>query len=231
MRPAPGFLHPRLPDARAGRAGEVAHSVGPCLDACVLRIGLTGGIGAGKSTAARRFAELGARVIDHDSLARRAVEPGSAALVDIVATFGDAVVVDGKLDRSALAGIVFGNQVERERLNRIVHPYVIAAGLAADRQARAEGVDVIVHDIPLLVETGQGGDFDMVVTIAAPEDVRVQRLTFERGMTLSDALARVASQATDDQRAAIADAVLDGSRTPEQLAAQVDALWAERVPG
>jgi dephospho-CoA kinase len=197
----------------------------------MLRIGLTGGIGAGKSTAARRFAELGARVIDHDSLARRVVEPGSAALVDIVSTFGDAVVADGKLDRAALAAIVFGSDSDRERLNRIVHPYVIAAGLAADRQARLDGVNVIVHDIPLLVETGQGGDFDMVVAIAAPEDVRLERLTFERGMTLADALARIAAQATDEQRAAAADAVLDGSRTPEQLAAQVDALWAERVPG
>ena len=196
----------------------------------MLRIGLTGGIGAGKSTAARRFAELGARVIDHDSLARRVVEPGSAALVDIVSTFGDAVVADGKLDRAALAAIVFGSDADRDRLNRIVHPYVIAAGLAADRQARLDGVDVIVHDIPLLVETGQGGDFDMVVTIAAPEEVRAERLTFERGMTRPDALARIAAQATDEQRAAAADAVLDGSRTPEQLAAQVDALWAERVP-
>ena len=196
----------------------------------MLRIGLTGGIGAGKSTAARRFGELGARVIDHDILARRVVEPGSAGLVDIVSTFGDAVLTDGQLDRAALSAIVFSNEGERERLNRIVHPYVIAAGLAADRQARADGVDVIVHDIPLLVETGQGGDFDMVVTVAAPEDVRLQRLTVERGMPRPDAVARISSQATDEQRAAAADAVLDGSGTVEQLAAQVDALWLERVP-
>ena len=196
----------------------------------MLRIGLTGGIGAGKSTAARRFGELGARVIDHDMLARRVVEPGSAGLVDIVSTFGDAVLTDGQLDRAALSAIVFSNEAERERLNRIVHPYVIAAGLAADRQARADGVDVIVHDIPLLVETGQGGDFDMVVTIAAPEELRIRRLTVDRGMTVPDAVARISSQATDEQRAAAADAVLDGSGTVEQLAAQVDALWVERVP-
>lgn len=196
----------------------------------MLRIGLTGGIGAGKSTAARRFGELGARVIDHDVLARRVVEPGSAALVDIVATFGDAVIVRGQLDRAALADIVFASALERSRLNEIVHPYVIAAGLAADRQARAEGVDVIVHDIPLLVETGQGSDFDMVVTVAAPAEVRIERLIASRGLTRPDAMARLASQATDEQRALAADAVLDGAGTPEQLAAQVDALWAERVP-
>jgi len=196
----------------------------------VLRIGLTGGIAAGKSTAARRFGELGARVVDYDALARRVVEPGSAALVDIVSTFGDAVLVRGQLDRSALAAIVFGSASERERLNKIVHPYVVAAGLAADRQARAEGVDVIVHDIPLLVETGQGGDFDMVVTVAAPVELRMQRLVKQRSLTGADAEARIAAQATDEQRAAAADVVLDGSGTPENLESQVDAFWAERVP-
>lgn len=196
----------------------------------MLRIGLTGGIGAGKSTALARFEELGARVIDHDVLARRAVEPGSAALVDIVAAFGDRVVAKGALDREALGRLVFASDVERERLNAIVHPYVTAAGLAADRQARLEGVEVIVHDIPLLVETGQGGDFDMVVAIAAPVELRVQRLVASRGMTRADAEARIAAQATDEERAAVADVVLDGSGTPENLAAQVDALWAERVP-
>jgi dephospho-CoA kinase len=196
----------------------------------VLRIGLTGGIGAGKSTALTRFGELGARTVDHDVLARRVVEPGSAALVDIVAAFGDRVVVRGALDRAALAKLVFASDVERERLNAIVHPYVIAAALAADRQARAEGVEVIVHDIPLLVETGQGRDFDMVVTVSAPIELRVGRLVASRGMTRADAEARIAAQATDDERARVADVVLDGSGTPEQLAAQVDALWQERVP-
>jgi dephospho-CoA kinase len=205
--------------------------VGPaCEDASVLRIGLTGGIGAGKSTALTRFGELGARVVDHDILARRAVEPGSAALVDIVAAFGDRVVTNGALDRAALGKLVFASDIERERLNAIVHPYVISAGLAADRQARLEGVDVIVHDIPLLVETGQGGDFDMVVTIAAPEAARQARLVDSRGMAPADAAARIAAQATDAERAAVADVVLDGSGTAEHLAAQVDQLWTERVP-
>jgi len=169
-------------------------------------------------------------VIDHDELARRAVEPGSAALVDIVSAFGDRVVTNGALDREALGKLVFGDPIERERLNRIVHPYVISAGIAADRQARADGVAVIVHDIPLLVETGQGADFDMVVTIAAPEDVRIGRLVNARRMTSTDAMARIAAQATDAERAEVADVVLDGSGTPAELAVQVETLWKERVP-
>jgi len=111
-----------------------------------------------------------------------------------------------------------------------VHPYVLAAGIAADKQARLDGVDVVVHDIPLLFETGQGGDFDLVVTVAAPQDVRVERLIATRGMTRPDAVARIEAQATDEQRATIADVVLDGSGTSENLAAQVDAFWLERLP-
>jgi len=213
-----------------GPGSEVARSVGPCLYSRVLRIGLTGGIASGKSTASQRFEELGARVIDHDELSRRAVEPGSAALVDIVSAFGDAVMTDGQLDRAALANIVFSSDHERARLNRIVHPYVIAGAIAADKLARAEGVDVIVHDIPLLVETGQGGDFDMVVTVTAPADVRVDRLVETRSMARHDAFARVAAQATDEERAAIADFVLDGSGTPQHLVDQVDQFWKDLVP-
>jgi len=106
----------------------------------------------------------------------------------------------------------------------------MAAALAADRQARLEGVDVVVHDIPLLVETGQGGDFDLVVTVAAPVELRIQRLVSSRGMTGAEAEARIAAQATDEQRAAAADVVLDGSGSPEELAAQVDRFWDELVP-
>ncbi len=196
----------------------------------MLRIGLTGGIAAGKSAASRRFAELGARVIDHDVLARRAVAPGSAALVEIIRGFGDTVVVDGELDRRALGGIVFGSQRERERLNEIVHPYVMAAGQAADRQARSEGVEVVVHDIPLLVETGQGADFDLVVAIAAPVEVRMRRLIDERGLARTDAAARIRAQSTDEERAAVADAVIDGSHSIEELNEQVDAFWRTHVP-
>ncbi|MDN4479308.1 dephospho-CoA kinase [Demequina muriae] len=197
----------------------------------MLRIGLTGGIAAGKSTASARFGELGATVIDHDALARRAVAPGSAALVEIVRAFGDRAVRDGELDRAAVAAIVFHDPSARAQLDEIVHPYVFAMSKAADRQARAQKAQVVVHDIPLLVESGQGSaDFDMVVTVAADVERRVARLMESRGMTEADARARIASQASDEQRAAVADAVLDGNGTAEQLRAQVDEFWAMSVP-
>lgn len=196
----------------------------------VLRIGLTGGIGAGKSTAATRFGELGARVIDHDVLARRVVEPGSGALADIVGEFGDRVVTDGQLDRAALAGVVFADDHARDRLNQIIHPYIYAAADAADRQARHEGVGVVVHDIPLLVETGQGGRFDLVVCVEAPIDVRVSRLESARGLTRAQALQRVGAQATDEERASVCDVYLDGGGTPDALRAQVDWFWDEHLP-
>ncbi|WP_084072978.1 dephospho-CoA kinase [Demequina sp. NBRC 110052] len=196
----------------------------------MLRIGLTGGIAAGKSTASSRLAELGARVVDHDVLARRAVEPGSAALVDIAREFGDRVVVDGRLDRAALAAIVFADDAARERLNAIVHPTIFAMGQAEDRRARADGVEVVVHDIPLLYEAGYGGRFDLVVTVAADDAIRLARLVDGRGLTPEEASARLASQATDAQRASIADAILDGSGSVQDLRRQVDEFWAEHVP-
>ncbi|MDN4479008.1 dephospho-CoA kinase [Demequina lignilytica] len=196
----------------------------------MLRIGLTGGIASGKSTALARFAELGARVVDHDQLSRRAVAPGSAALADIAREFGPRLIVKDELDRGALAQIVFADDHALARLNSIVHPYVMAMGQAADRQARAEGVRVIVHDIPLLVETGQDGEFDLVVTVAAELDTRVRRMIESRGMTEDDARARIRAQATDEQRAAAADVVLDGNATPEHLARQVDDFWHVHVP-
>ncbi|WP_348523810.1 dephospho-CoA kinase [Demequina litorisediminis] len=189
-----------------------------------------GGIAAGKSTASAHFAALGARVVDHDVLARRAVEPGSAGLVDIVRVFGDRVIKDGSLDRAALAAIVFNDPTARERLNGIVHPSVFAMGRAADRQARADGVDVVVHDIPLLVESGQIADFDTVITVAAPVEVRVERLIASRGMTRQEAVARIGAQASDDARAAIADVVLDGAGSAESLRRQVEEWWAVHVP-
>lgn len=202
----------------------------PLYSGPMLRIGLTGGIGAGKSTAARRFAELGARVVDHDVLARTVVEPGTAALVDIAKEFGPRVLAHGALDRAALGEIVFADDGARDRLNRIVHPYVYAAADAADKQARAEGVAVIVHDIPLLAETGQGGDFDLVVGVTAPVPTRVARLQQSRGLTREQALARIDAQASDAVRAAICDVLLDGGGTPEALWAQVDEFWAHHIP-
>ncbi|GIG54492.1 dephospho-CoA kinase [Demequina activiva] len=196
----------------------------------MLRIALTGGIAAGKSTASARFGELGATVVDHDILARRAVEPGSAGLVEIVRAFGDRAVRDGALDRAALAAIVFHDPAARAQLDAIVHPYVFAMARAADKQARADGAQVVVHDIPLLVEAGGGEDYDLVVTIAAPEEVRVARMVESRGMSRDDALARIRSQASDAERSAAADTVLDGSGTAEALRAQVDEYWQVHVP-
>lgn len=194
-----------------------------------MRIGLTGGIAAGKSTASARLAELGAHVIDHDVLARQVVEPGQAALADIAREFGDRVMQAGQLDRVALARIVFEDARARERLNAIIHPYVRSAAAAADRRERALGRAVVVHDIPLLHETGQGGDFDLVVTVAAPEAVRVDRLVRSRGLDAAAARARIAAQASDEDRAAIADVVLDGSGSVGQLREQVDAFWKAYV--
>ncbi len=196
----------------------------------MLRIGLTGGIGAGKSTAATRFAALGAYVIDHDDLSRRVVAPGTAGLVDIVSEFGPRVLRGDELDRIALGEIVFGDPTARERLNEIVHPYVRAAAQAEDRKARAAKEAVVVHDIPLLVETGQGDDFDLVVTVSAPVPVRVARLQSSRGLTRDEAMARIQSQASDEDRAAVADVVLDGAGTPEHLWQQVDEFWTSRLP-
>jgi dephospho-CoA kinase len=195
-----------------------------------VQIGLTGGIGSGKSTAAARFAELGALVIDADALAREVVEPGTDGLAAVVAEFGEQVLdADGRLDRPALARLVFGDEAARGRLNAIVHPRVRtrAAGLIA---AAPPGT-VVVQDVPLLVETERAAAYDLVVVVEAPEQRRVQRLAADRGMSAEDVRARMASQATDEQRRAVADVVLVNDGTPDDLRAKVDALWADRIAG
>jgi dephospho-CoA kinase len=196
----------------------------------MLRIGLTGGIAAGKSVAARRLAELGAVVVDHDVLAREAVAPGSVGLARVAEAFGQEVLLaDGSLDRPALAAVVFGDDAARGRLEGIVHPEV--RRLSAEREAAAVAADpraVVVHDIPLLVETGQADRFGLVVVVHAPAALRTERLVAARGLGPDEARARVAAQATDDERLAAADVVLDGTGTDDGLRAQVDALW-ERV--
>lgn len=191
------------------------------------RIGLTGGIAAGKSVAARRLAELGAVVIDSDVLAREAVAPGSVGLDAVVEEFGSGVLAgDGALDRAALASIVFADDAARARLDGIVHP--IVRRLSAEREAAAAVTDhgaVIVHDIPLLVETGQADAFHVLVVVHTPAVLRVERLVRLRGMDRSEAEARVAAQASDDERLAVADVVLDGAGSDDDLRAQVDDLW------
>jgi dephospho-CoA kinase len=195
-----------------------------------VQIGLTGGIGSGKSTAAARFAELGALVIDADALAREVVEPGTDGLAAVVAEFGGQVLDgDGRLDRPALARLVFGDEAARGRLNAIVHPRVRAR--AAELIAAAPPGTVVVQDVPLLVETGQAGAYDLVVVVEAPAERRVQRLAADRGMSAEEVRARMGSQATDEQRRAVADVVLVNDGTRDDLRAKVDALWAERVVG
>ena len=192
------------------------------------RIGLTGGIAAGKSVVAGRLAEHGAVVIDHDVLAREAVRPGSAGLDAVVEAFGDGVLTpDGELDRPALGRVVFADPTARERLNAVVHPEV--RRLAAEREAAvvASGSGaVVVHVVPLLVETGQAESFHLLVVVHTPAELRVQRLVETRGLTREEAELRVAAQATDDERLAVADRVLDGSGTVDDLRRQVDELWA-----
>ena len=199
----------------------------------MLRIGLTGGIGSGKSTVARLLAERGAVVVDADAIAREVVEPGTPGLAAVVATFGEDVLTpDGALDRPALGAVVFADPDARERLNAIVHPLVRER--AAELAAAVPDDGVVVHDIPLLVESGQAGTgdargaHDLVLVVETDLDTRLERLV-QRGMTEEDARARIAVQATDEERRAVADVVLDNSGTPGELAAQVDRLWAEHV--
>jgi dephospho-CoA kinase len=193
----------------------------------VLRIGLTGGIGSGKSTVARLLAGRGAHVVDADVLAREVVEPGTPGLAAVVDAFGEGVLTaDGALDRPALAGVVFGNADARARLDGIVHPLVRER--ARERISALPADAVVVQDIPLLVETGQAGSFDLVLVVEADVEVRVARLV-QRGLSEADARARIAAQATDEQRRTVADVVLHNSGTPEDVAQQVDRFWAERV--
>ena len=193
----------------------------------MFRIGLTGGIAAGKSVAATRLAELGAVVIDHDLLAREAVAPGSVGLAEVVEAFGDVVLTpDGSLDRPGLGALVFADDDARTRLNDIVHPEV--RRLSAEREAWAAAADpaaVVVHDIPLLVETGLAGNFHLLVVVHTPVEQRVRRLVEARGLSEDAARSRIVAQATDEERLAAADVTLDGSGEEDDLRAQVDTLW------
>ncbi|MCF6745328.1 dephospho-CoA kinase [Blastococcus sp. KM273128] len=193
----------------------------------MLRIGLTGGIGSGKSTVSGLLVERGAVLVDADRIAREVLEPGTPGLAAVVGEFGEGVLsADGSLDRAALAAIVFSDDVARRRLDALVHPLVRQR--TAELVAAAPDDAVLVNDVPLLVETGQAGSYDLVVVVEAERETRVARLV-ARGLTEADARARIAAQATDEQRRAVADVVLDNSGTLEQLAAQVDRFWAERV--
>ena len=194
----------------------------------MLLIGLTGGIGAGKSAVSTRLAELGAIVIDADVLAREAVQAGSDGLAEVVAEFGSEVLTaSGELDRPALGRLVFADPQRRQALERIVHPRVRAR--SAEIIAAAPADAVVVNDVPLLVETGQAKNYPLVIVVLAAEDVRVARLVRDRGMTEPDARARIAAQATDEQRRAVADIVIMNDGTPDELRVAVDAAWWDTI--
>lgn len=194
----------------------------------MLRVGLSGGIGSGKSTVSARLAELGAIVVDADQVAREVVERGTPALAEIAQRFGAGVLTaDGVLDRPALGAIVFGDPAARRDLEAITHPRIQAR--SAELFAMAPADAVVVHDIPLLVETGRVGDYALTVIVDVPEQERVRRLVDSRGMPSDQARARIASQADDAQRRAAADVLLDNSGTVADLHARVDALWHERL--
>jgi dephospho-CoA kinase len=194
----------------------------------MLRVGLTGGIASGKSAVAAELAARGAIVIDADLLAREVVEPGTAGLAAVVDRFGPAVVTNGRLDRAALAKIVFTDEAARRDLEAIVHPAVRRA--AAEREARAPADAVVVHVIPLLVETGQQDAFDVILVVDVDREIQLDRLLERDGMTRSEAEARLAAQAAREHRLAAADVVLDNSGRLRELGKQIDRLWAQLGP-
>jgi len=192
----------------------------------VLRVGLTGGIGAGKSEVSRRLAAQGAVVIDADVIAREVVEPGTDGLAEVVQAFGPGVLrPDGGLDRPRLGDIVFADPELRGKLNAIVHPKV--ARRMAELERAAGPAAIVVHDVPLIAENGRAGVYDVVVVVDAPPKVQAERLVRRRGMTREQATARMAAQASREQRLAIADIVIDNSGSLAELNRQVGDLWAE----
>ena len=191
----------------------------------MVRVGLTGGIASGKSMVADELAERGAIVIDADVLAREVVEPGTPALAAIIGRFGAQVLRDGQLDRTRLAQIVFADPLARRDLERIVHPAV--RDRAAELERAAGDAAVVVHVIPLLVETGQHEDFDLVVTVDVDHETQIQRLMVRNGYSRAEAESRIAAQASRDDRRRAADVVLDNSGSVTQLGEQIDALWVE----
>ena len=195
----------------------------------MLRVGLTGGIGSGKSEVARRLAEHGAVLIDADVAARRVVEPGSPGLAQVAAAFGDEVLrPDGSLNRERLGEIVFGDPGLRAKLNAIVHPLVRDWMQKAERAAvQADGDAIVVHDVPLLAESRGTTGFDAVIVVNVPPDLQLDRLVSLRGMAADQARARMAAQASRVQRLAVADIVIDNSGSLDDLDRRVAEVRAD----
>jgi dephospho-CoA kinase len=193
-------------------------------------VGLTGGIGAGKSAVASRLASHGAVIIDGDKLAREVVAPGSKGLAEVVAEFGSGVLAaDGSLDRPALGKIVFADAGARRRLEAITHPRIRVR--TVELIMAAPPGSVVVNDVPLLVEAGLATTFELVVIVVAPRETRIERLTATRGMSREEAESRIAAQATDEQRRAVADVVIENNGTLDDLRERVDKVWRGLASG
>jgi len=191
-----------------------------------VRVGLTGGIASGKSTVSAILADLGAVVVDADLLAREVVARGTPGLAAVVAEFGESVLTpQGDLDRPAMGAIVFADPAARKRLEAIIHPLVHQRGAELEAQAPADAV--VVHDIPLLAEGGRAGSFDAVVVVDVPAEVQLERMMSDRGWSREDAEARIAAQATREQRRAIATYVIDNTGTIEDLRRRVTEVFEE----
>jgi dephospho-CoA kinase len=191
-----------------------------------MRVGLTGGIASGKSTVSEIFAELGAVIIDGDKLAREVVERGTPGLAQVVEAFGpDVLTAEGDLDRPKLGRIVFNDDALRKRLEAIVHPLVFERYAALEAAAPADGV--VIHDIPLLAETGRADTFDAVVVVETPAEVQVERMLRDRGWSREDAESRIAAQATPEQRRTIATHLILNDGSLDDLRARVEEVWAE----
>jgi dephospho-CoA kinase len=185
-------------------------------------VALTGGIGAGKSTVAQYFSELGAVVVDADHLARITIERGSEGFDEVVATFGQEIISNGDIDRKALAAIIFNDPELKRKLESIIHPRV--QQLFAQAVAQSDPGVPLIYEIPLLVETNAAAKFDYVITVEADEELRISRL-LARGMFISDIKARLANQAPSSARTEIADAVITNDGDDDQLLRQVENLW------
>lgn len=191
-----------------------------------MRVGLTGGIASGKSTVSAILAELGATIIDGDVLAREVVEKGTPGLAQVVEVFGPEILTpSGDLDRPRLGRIVFNDEAKRKRLEAIVHPLVFERYAALEAATPPDGV--VVHDIPLLAESGRAEDFDAVIVVETPAEVQVERMLRDRGWTREEAESRIAAQATPEQRRAIATHLIVNTGTREELRARVEEVYRE----
>lgn len=192
------------------------------------RVGLTGGVASGKSTVAAMLADLGAVIIDADALAREVVQQGTPGLDAVVAEFGEKLLApDGQLDRPAMGRLVFNDASARARLEAIVHPLVHQRAVELEEQALDDAV--VVHDIPLLAESGRAGTFDAVIVVDVPPEVQLQRMLEERGWTEEDARSRIAAQVTREDRVAVATHVIENTGTREDLRTQVSEVFADVV--